>query len=375
MPNNPDIEYSYNRIVIIGNGYDLALGMKTSYKDFLLHYLKTCVLAAFEENYEDRFVQIQRIRYNNNDQMIKVIQDIESFEALQEYCSRRGNIPIEIKTSIFSYIIEKLNISNWVDIETLYFDLLSLYVSRSKKNSKLARDYEEVDTLNLDFDFLTSELKKYISIINNTLNVDPYNSPMFTLNDKLKEKQWGEFAFLTHLKPSETLEHPSNVLYLNFNYTNSFAKINHLTIGGGSQHIINIHGNIEVDSNPIIFGYGDDTHEYYKEIEVEDNDVLLKYVKSFHYPRTKNYHSLLNFMSDGNYEVFIVGHSCGLSDRTLLKTIFEDNKCLCVKIFHQEDKEEHFYKSIAISRHFDDKQDMRKKILPYDQFAIIPQQV
>ena len=29
-----------NRLIIIGNGFDLAHGLKTSYHDFILHYLK-----------------------------------------------------------------------------------------------------------------------------------------------------------------------------------------------------------------------------------------------------------------------------------------------------------------------------------------------
>lgn len=31
-------EYKYNRVVIVGNGLDLAMGLKTSYTDFLLDY-------------------------------------------------------------------------------------------------------------------------------------------------------------------------------------------------------------------------------------------------------------------------------------------------------------------------------------------------
>jgi len=33
-----------NRLIIIGNGFDLAHGLKTSYNDFLLSYLKTALL-------------------------------------------------------------------------------------------------------------------------------------------------------------------------------------------------------------------------------------------------------------------------------------------------------------------------------------------
>ena len=38
-----------NRLVILGNGFDLSLGMKTSYKDFLYDYLRNTLVKIYEE--------------------------------------------------------------------------------------------------------------------------------------------------------------------------------------------------------------------------------------------------------------------------------------------------------------------------------------
>jgi hypothetical protein len=38
-----------NRLIIIGNGFDLAHGIKTSYHDFILDYLKERLLAALDD--------------------------------------------------------------------------------------------------------------------------------------------------------------------------------------------------------------------------------------------------------------------------------------------------------------------------------------
>jgi hypothetical protein len=81
----------------------------------------------------------------------------------------------------------------------------------------------------------------------------------------------------------------------------------------------------------------------------------------------------LDSLSELPFEVFIVGHSCGLSDRTLLKTIFEHDNCIGIKIYHRGNEYDHFQKNIAISRHFTDKAKLRDKILPFDQHAAIPQ--
>ncbi len=35
-----------NRLILIGNGFDLAHGLKTSYHDFILDYFKNCFIAA-----------------------------------------------------------------------------------------------------------------------------------------------------------------------------------------------------------------------------------------------------------------------------------------------------------------------------------------
>ncbi len=81
----------------------------------------------------------------------------------------------------------------------------------------------------------------------------------------------------------------------------------------------------------------------------------------------------LEFMEMGNFETFIVGHSCGLSDKTMLKTIFEHETCVAIKNFNYRGKDEDFDKRMQIARHFSDKPLMRKKVLPFDDSAVIPQ--
>jgi len=35
-----------NKLIMLGNGFDLAHGLKTSYNDFILWYIKQCFSAA-----------------------------------------------------------------------------------------------------------------------------------------------------------------------------------------------------------------------------------------------------------------------------------------------------------------------------------------
>ena len=62
-----------------------------------------------------------------------------------------------------------------------------------------------------------------------------------------------------------------------------------------------------------------------------------------------------------------MGHSCGLSDRVLLSSIFNHPNLEDVKIYYHDRGENNDYFQLCqnISRHFHDKDAMRLKILPY----------
>lgn len=77
----------------------------------------------------------------------------------------------------------------------------------------------------------------------------------------------------------------------------------------------------------------------------------------------------MNFIEFDQFEVQIVGHSLGLSDRVLLKSIFEHKNCRCITLKHRgrnNEKELMSSKYMALSRHFDDKVAMRKKVKPFN---------
>ena len=74
----------------------------------------------------------------------------------------------------------------------------------------------------------------------------------------------------------------------------------------------------------------------------------------------------MNFIDTRPFDVLVVGHSLGLSDRVLLKSIFEHQHCKAIRLFHRGSEEDYFLKGIALSRHFDDKLKMRRKVVPFD---------
>ncbi|OFY02223.1 MAG: hypothetical protein A2W90_22400 [Bacteroidetes bacterium GWF2_42_66] len=158
---------------------------------------------------------------------------------------------------------------------------------------------------------------------------------------------------------------------MNFNYTKTlefYTNRNFRT----KNNLINIHGELVNLSNPIIFGYGDEMDPNYEKIENLNNNEFLKNIKSFGYFQSSNYQDIIRFIDSENFTVKILGHSCGLSDRILLNTIFEHPNCKAIKIYYYQKSEtenDYFEKTQEISRHFkaSGKGNMRTKIVPFEK--------
>ncbi|WNH12129.1 hypothetical protein [Thalassobellus suaedae] len=92
--------------------------------------------------------------------------------------------------------------------------------------------------------------------------------------------------------------------------------------------------------------------------------------------KTKNFYDLTRFIESNDFQVYIYGHSCGISDRTMLNQIFEHEKCKSIKIFYYQVSEEmndFTDKTYEISRHFKDKTMLRKKLVPLELSRPMPQ--
>ena len=63
---------------------------------------------------------------------------------------------------------------------------------------------------------------------------------------------------------------------------------------------------------------------------MNDNECM-RHIKSTRYLESDNYRKMLEFIESDTFQVIILGHSCGNSDRTLLNTLFEHRNCVSVK--------------------------------------------
>lgn len=150
-------------------------------------------------------------------------------------------------------------------------------------------------------------------------------------------------------------------MLLSFNYTKT-----------ASLYAINnrfecnyIHGQLEAPEH-IIFGYGDELDKSFQQILDMNDNRLLNNIKSVRYLETGHYRRLLEFLMAAPFQVFIMGHSCGNSDRTLLNTIFEHENCISIKPFYHKDengKDNYMEITQNIYRNFTDMKSFRDRVV------------
>ena len=163
-------------------------------------------------------------------------------------------------------------------------------------------------------------------------------------------------------------------LILNFNYTNTISNYL-IKLNYKSPKNIFIHGELNNLDNPIIFGFGDEVDRRYEEIENNAAHGWFEYIKSFWYLKTNNYRDLISFIDGDEYQVLVLGHSCGLSDRTMLQMIFQHDNCRSIKLYYHGDKDSNNHKQTLheVARHFKDKELMRRRIVSEANSQRMPQ--
>lgn len=337
-----------NKLVIIGNGFDLAHGLNTRYSDFI-----NSVITELFLNYSDQKSSSCPF-YEVNKKLPRFLYDeIDSF--MKSISSITGDGLIVWKNKYFSNLIQDtfhLQDFKWVNIEKHFFDKLVWYFNQGSNI--------EVKELNNNLNALILEFEKYL--------LDEMKHTEIKLNNYIENIILPEYIYRPlRIKLNDENLNITPIHVLNFNYTSTFE----LYARSSGMEINQIHGKLNDTTNPMIFGYGDETDHYYKKIEDTGNNDYLKNFKSFGYFKTENYQRLLRFLDFDKYDVLIMGHSCGLSDRVMLKTIFEHKNCEEIQIFYHQKGEDTWdndfvEKTMEISRHFSDKAQMRKKVRPFN---------
>ena len=372
-----------NRIILIGNGFDLAHGLKTSYHDFI-DWIVESKFEIFKNNkgvLNDEDLEIiyrDFWTYSDIEKFRNLLCNINSTDVkLGEAFDGESKEYEGFKNNFLEKLIINKYVNNWCDIETIFYDELNDLV-----DTKVVSD-NDIEKFNLGFQRIINLLEEYLLIvIKNKNDTETHIEKRIAdlLESNIKEIHLS-IDFKNDLSYKYTEEGQEiyasgevkvdKCLILDFNYTETILPYILERIPRKLKdnfEYINIHGALNDVDNPIIFGFGDELDENYSKIEKSRLKGALEYIKSINYLKTSNYRKFLEFLEIDDYQVFIWGHSCGVTDRTLLNHIFEHDHCAGIKPFYRkrENQSNNYIEIVSsIARNFTDKNKLRDRVVNF----------
>lgn len=417
-----------NRIILVGNGFDLAHGLATRYEDFINWYWDEW--GSYLAGYGKDYITDELCSFKLKDEVglacwymvwgwhYKIYAKDYSMRDLVDIAKADTKVcDFQEHSKFFSEICKSIENKGWVDIESEYYKLLN---SEGINPENLNREFDIVRNKLIDYLSSIQSLKINASITINDIReciMAPFSAKEIAIE---AQNKWIEFVkrriynedlveniklykpldakernekvdeFRTNWQwqmngmglesidegalPADML-YPDRVMLLNFNYT----KTADMYMPNDDYHfpINHIHGHLD-NPNSVIFGYGDELDHKYQEISSLNNNELLKNIKSIRYLEDVNYRNVLEFVESAPYQIYIMGHSCGTSDRTLLNTLFEHPNCVSIKPFYyQNDEGQDNYIEIVqnISRNFSNAQKMRDRVVNKTFCQPLPQRI
>lgn len=401
-----------NRIILIGNGFDLAHGLKTSYRDFIDWYWNEWLSSLRESEKQKEGDELCRFVLDSclpwKDFLSRKALTKSSLNGRMFFSELKKDFSFKLESSeLFSEISKSVETKGWVDIENEYYKLLNYSFDRKRYKKPNVKDlneqinflqdklvqylnsvaiekkiwkkhisdiiygpieYKDISISNIktliehiirDLTCTDSELKMKIGLYGLS-NTDNKNLLEFRQGQSCEESLV-RLKLMANKFPREFFL-PNEILFLNFNYTNTTQL--YLPIPKPGFEINHIHGEL-TNPDSVIFGYGDELDENYKNISNLNDNEYLRNFKSIKYLESDRYRKALQFMNAAPYQVFIMGHSCGNSDRTFLNTLFEHKNCVSIKPYYYKNGDKDNYLEIVqnISRNFTDMKLMRDRVV------------
>jgi hypothetical protein len=330
-----------NKVILLGNGFDLAHGFKTRYCDFIINYLKLCLVESFHKRiFDNDLISIKFHVANYSPSPIEIIERVHSIKDLRQSINFNTDFSapsMKVQDPIFSiscksdFIRAILSHENptWVDIESEYFKALRDIIS---KQSSKQRGY--VVQLNHQLTTLGAALKTYLVQETKNFNISEVHESSPDFADTIVSLLFSKILLASGTIP---MRNKYGALIVNYNYTDT---VNYYVEKNPHQYkveILNLHGTLTDDS--LIFGFGHVENAAYEMIKHSEIKEAFDGLKMYNYIKTKHYSKLLRYIESDFFEVIILGHSCGKSDGTTMRMIFEHKNCQKITVTHIGEKE------------------------------------
>ena len=338
-------------ILIIGNGFDLAHGLKTSYKHFLdfckeqnnkripmaVNYETTFIDNIWLRHFLMREKQLGNTWIDLEQEIYKVIKNV-SF-SINYLSSNKPNFRFpalfSIKKDILEFYFNKMfdymkPVNNmqtigkkgYIEIETNVFSCLYYHIENSDGLIHLLYDQLREFTKVFEQYLINEVMAKLVSD-------DKYILTLPTSNTKL--------------------------YVLSFNYTDTCFKLYNHSRNPYTEYSIEtifVHGKAEYDSNSkLVLGTKSFKASNNPKTISSQFNIFQKHNQRHKYNTIEPYQDLLKgikLQKDESVIFYVLGHSLDETDHNILKHVFSANKDAMIKIYyHDEESQERLINNIT----------------------------
>lgn len=329
-------------ILVIGNGFDLAHGLKTTYKDFLTS-CRNNENQSFNEEFCKTNLWLRHFIKRQNDigntwidlekEIYRVITKIYKFRNWNGNNKNSGHL-LKINRSI-----------NEFNLDEIYSYINQDYLNKDCKNKGYTLDiykdskhyfYAYFESFKGFINFLYDQLREFTNVFSNYLNNDvlsllPTNSPY-----------------------SLSLSNNNHLYVLSFNYTDTCERLYGKMFSFRSYYV---HGNIGCKNrcNLILGTYSFDNKPQNgnprSAIPYEFN-VFRKHNQRHKYGTIEDYQNLLKELTKYGKVIkpvfHVIGHSLDETDKNILEHLFLINQNAIINIYyHNEEAQENYINNIT----------------------------
>lgn len=338
-------------ILIIGNGFDIAHDLKTSYKDFLEcckneDYKEYCNTNLWMKHFLTRQKELGDTWIDLENEIYRVICKLKEVPAI-----RNGGVVSQLCPQLLTLPENVYNFS-FNKIETYLRKPNENYDTKEKEYSTdipvtFAGDFcVYIKTPNGFINFLYDQLREFTQVFNSYLNKN------------VILKTYSKSKYLLSLS-SNGQQYNGDVYVLSFNYTDTCEKLYNGCYNSSGKYNIKpyyVHGKVcnSTECNLVLGTHSFDnnrTSSNTNPIPVDFN-VFRKHNQRHRYGTIENYQNLLMQLTlPGRIikPVFhVIGHSLDKTDHNILKHIFLINKHAKINLYyHNEEAQEKLINNIT----------------------------
>lgn len=318
-------------ILILGNGFDIAMGRKTKYTDFiefekqlfsnpdeeLLKFLKdkNIRIEEYRDNLYLKFINANKDKLGENWSNLEIM--ISQLSDAIMYFKENNEVLFKVATTGRNWLLEE-NISNEKNYRSkLYIADMFLSLFHEKGWSPLEREVA-LDKLNNEFirqlDFLIELLEIYLSYLD-------------YLDFEVRETEANSTAL-------DAISDLSNSYIINFNYTNTSGHL----FGSSKENTHFIHGRIDLERtfnriNTMVFGIEDKENninsdlipyqKYYQRVVKETGSKFEDFFSTTNLKRYQIPESDYCITQGTSKNIVVFGHSVDPLDKEIFQKCFE----------------------------------------------------